>query len=511
MRHLYLCLALVCLTFSARAQSGGHLPLFRFGFIYQYTEAGTAGDTTHTLRMAFPHINFPDSVARLSGRAVALTRNVPGCYTSHVQRPDGLFGATVVISYRSSATTEYTLRGYNGRTFLFKPGAALNQPWTATAAGLTARVTARGAATTFGQPDVVSTITLSDGETIRYSQQWGYLEGPNLGAYLNGQRRRRLTLTAITGQGLTLGQPAVGGRAMHDYQPGDVFLRYSQQYGTQTGSTCSESWVRDSVLTRATNAAGDLVYSVQRRTLTRNYGSPSAPAPFCQNTPGTTLSPAQPYTLTVSATDETQLGLLTHTLGGSTINFFRPLTLAGVRITSYNGRKTQQTLTRQVCQPTTADSTLMGDILDNGSSTTYAAGLGAVTASTFGIYTCQTSTLLGYRKVNLPTATGVETWGTLRTFANILKAADHRPASTTAAFPNPFVNELTVRFETQRAQAVTLRLYNALGQLVHQQSRSAGAGAQQLTLAVPTLSAGLYSLHLLADGRTQVLKLAAGQ
>lgn len=510
MKHLYACLALAGLSFGARAQNQ-YVPLFRIGYTYQYTEANSPGDTTHTVRMAFPHVSYPDSVARLNGRAVALTRNAsPSCYVTNVIRPDGLFGATVIIK-NPGPPKEYTVRGYNGRTFVLKPLAALNQPWAATAAGLTAQVTARAAATTFGQPDQVATITLSDGETIRFSEQWGYLEGPNLGAYLNGQRRRHLVLTAITGQGLALGQPAVGARVMHDYQPGDVFLRYKRESGSTISSICSESWTRDSVLTRTVNAAGDLNYTIWRRVLTRNYGSPTAPAPFCQNTPGTTLAPGYSVTLSVPATDESQLALLTHTLGG-TSSYARPLTLAGVRTSSYNGRITQQTMLRQVCQPApAADSVLLSLLVDAGANTTYGAGLGEVASLQGGVNFDRTTTLLGYRKVNLPTSTGVETWGTLRTFANILKTADFRPAASTSVFPNPFGRELTVRFEAQRPQPVTVQLRNALGQLMHAETRAVGAGAQQLPLTVPALAAGLYTLHLTADGRTQVLRVTKEQ
>ena len=510
MKHLYACLALAGLSFGARAQTG-YQPLFRIGYTYQYTEAGTPGDTTHTVRMAFPHISSPDSVARLSGRAVALTRTAGNCPTANVLRPDGLFGATVSI--KTLGGKEYTVRGYNGRTFLLKPLAALNQPWTVTAAGLTAQVTARAATTTFGQPDQVATITLSDGETIRYSEKWGYLEGPNLGAYLNGQPRRHLTLTAITGQGVTLGQPAVGARAAFDYQPGDVFLRYSRQLTTQGGATCSENWTRDSVLTRTLSPDGDtLRYTIWRRSLVRTYGAPNAPSGFCQNTPGTTLAPGYTTTLAVPRTDETLLSALTHNLTSGPSASFRGLTLAGYRTSSYNGRKQQLVLMQQVCQPVpAADSVLLSNIVDNGGGSRYAAGLGQVEAWQGGIYYTQSTTLLGYRKVNQPTSTGTETWGALRTFANILKAADYRPAASTAVFPNPFAQELTLRFEAQRAQAVTVQLRNALGQLVHAETRAVKAGTQQLPLALPALAAGLYTVQLTADGRTQVLRVAKEQ
>jgi Secretion system C-terminal sorting domain len=503
MKHLYACLLALLLASAARAQTY-YQPLFWIRHTYQYTEAGTPGDTTHTVRMAWPHIHFPDSVARLSGRAVAVTRSTPGsCYTTHVVRPDGLFGATVSI--KTLVRKEYTLRAGNGRTFVLKPHAALNQPWAATAAGLTAQVTARGPATTFGQPDTVATIALSDGETIRLSRRFGYLEGPALGAYLNGQRRRHLTLTAITGPSLNVGQPVVGPRAMFDYQPGDVFLRYSK-LESSSGPVCSESWTRDSVLTRTANAAGDtLRYTIWHRTLTRNYGAPGNP--YCSGSGGTTLSPGSVVSSIVAVGSEAQIAELTETAPGSSPNSWRMLTFTGRRTANYFGRKVQSVTARQACQPILGDSTVLSYILDNGGYSTYAAGLGMVANINLGSMLNQTTTLLGYRKVNLPTGSGTETWGSLRTFANILKAADYRPASTTAAFPNPFERTLTVRFETQRAQPVTLELRNALGQLVYQQTQAVAAGTPQLTLQLPVLTAGLYTLRLTVDGRSQVIKV----
>ncbi|GAB3829268.1 T9SS type A sorting domain-containing protein [Hymenobacter jeollabukensis] len=503
MKHLYACLALIGLATGARAQTI-YRPLLRPGVVYQFSESGTAGDTTHTVRLNYAGpMTWPDSLGRFNGRAVRVRTRPSTCtYLTHVIRPDGLFGATVTIGFNRH---EYLLRAANGRTLLLKTQAPLNQQWTATAAGLTASTTARGVGTVLGVTDSITTITFSDGQTLRLSKQFGFVEGPALGSYLNGQRPRRLTLTALSVAGRWTGQPAVGPAAMYDFQPGDVFLRYSKQEGTQTGSLCSESWTRDSVLTRTLSGSGDTVrYTIWRRTLKRNYGSPSAPNGFCQNTPGTTLSPGYLYSQVATANDGSRLAQLTHTLAGTT-SIYQSLTLAGVRTAAYNGRKVQTTLMRQVCQPS-ADSTLLGEILDNGGSASYAAGLGELRTDVGGIYYNNVTTLLGYRKVNLPTGSGTETWGSLRTFANILKAADVRPAASTAIFPNPFAAELTVRFEAQRAQAVTVLLRNSLGQVVHRQTRPVGAGPQQLALAVPTLAAGLYTVQLTVDGRSQVLK-----
>lgn len=514
MKHLSACLVLAGLAVGAQAQAI-YRPLLRPGVTYQFAEAGTPGDTVHTVRMNYnlSGPTYPDSLGRFNGRAVRIaTRGASSCGGWTV-RPDGLFGATVTIGF---ARHEYLLRAANGRTLLLKTQAPLNQAWTATAAGLTASITAKGVGTVLGQTDSITTITFSDGQTLLLGKQLGFIEGPALGSYLNGQRARRLTLTGMTVAGRWRGQPAVGPMAVFDFQPGDVFLRYSRQTATQGGNTCSESWLRDSVTTRTLNGRGDSIrYTIAQRILTRRYGFPGAPNGFCQNTPGTTLGPVSTYTMAVSANDETPLALLTNTLSGAGPSPFRTLTLAGARTTNYNGRRTQQVMARQLCPtplpPNPSDSTQVSEIIDNPSWGTYVAGVGLVSSYAGGIYYDSNTTLLGYRKVNLPTSTGIETWGTLRTFAAILKTTEFRPAASTAAFPNPFGQELTVRFEAERTQPVTVQLRNALGQLVHAETRTVGAGPRQLPLLLPALPAGLYTLHLTADGRTQVLRVAKEQ
>jgi hypothetical protein len=182
------------------------------------------------------------------------------------------------------------------------------------------------------------------------------------------------------------------------------------------------------------------------------------------------------------------------------------------RASTYNNRVMSSDIQQQVCLGAiSTDSLRMGDIVDGGRLRVYGNGLGLVSSSSADIYYMYTTTLLGYRKVLLPTSTGVEQWGSLRTFAQILKAADYKPAATTAAFPNPFTQELTVKFEAARAQPVQVRLYNALGQLVHERQQAATVGSQLLQLQLPTLPASLYTLHLAHDGRTEVLRVVKSE
>ena len=119
--------------------------------------------------------------------------------------------------------------------------------------------------------------------------------------------------------------------------------------------------------------------------------------------------------------------------------------------------------------------------------------------------------LIGYRKAPLLPGGTPETWGSLRTFTQILSAKNKQPLATTAAFPNPFAQTLTLHFEAARAQSVTVRLYDALGRQVLTTSRAVLAGKAEVELPTASVPAGLYTLHLLREGRTEVLKVAKAQ
>jgi hypothetical protein len=518
MKHLYVCLSLLLgllLGLVSSALGYNYHPFHPF-LRYHLSEGSSVGDSTFSVRLNFGNPPgpigpfFPDSTYWLNSRATPVAqRRSGGCDVTYVVgRRGGLFGASILVTSRQAPMlAEYVLRATNGRTFTLKPRAALNQPWAATANGITARVTARGVASVFGQPDSVVTITLSDGQSMRIAKHYGWLEGPALGAYLNGQRPRYLTTTALEGEFGVLGQPKVGTLVTFDYQPGDVFLRYRRQESTQTSSLCSETWQRDSVETRRVSRTGDTVtYTITTRTLTRNYGHPSAPFGMCQNTPGATITGPSTGTLVVAR----QQAHITNPAQQPYLN--SEVAVYAARGTDYNGRMQLRTQWAPVCgAPTATDSLQLMRMVDVGGMQVYAAGLGLVGFAGGDVAITSQLHLIGYRKVNLPTSTGVETWGALRTFANILKAADYHPAAGTAVFPNPFERQLTVHFAAQRAQTVTARLYNGLGQLVEQRQQAVAAGSAELALRVPALPAGLYTLHLQHDGRTEVLKVTRQQ
>ena len=156
----------------------------------------------------------------------------------------------------------------------------------------------------------------------------------------------------------------------------------------------------------------------------------------------------------------------------------------------------------------TADSTspLSASNIDAGYSVSTAPGLGQ-TQEEYSSFSTETTVLIGYRK-------GSETWGQLTTFAQLLPARVSRPASTTAAFPNPFGAEIQVAFTLARPQPVGLALHDALGRQVLQMAPAPQlAGARQLTLPTAGLPVGVYSLHLrfAQEGRTEVLRVLKTQ
>jgi hypothetical protein len=472
------------------AQAQAYRP-FRFGLTYQLSAAATPGDTTHLLRLASRQAQGSDSLF-LFDKRTSRGRAVPqqGNCGYYVQRNDNLFGAS--LTQRPGA--EYVLTAANGHTFTLRPRAALNQAWTATTAGLTARVTARTLGTVLGQADSLATITLSDGAVITLGKRFGWVSGPALGHYLNARLpQATLTLTALPELGLGTNQ--LGAFAVYDFQPGDVFLRKNvNQYALGPGVICqTQIWTRDSIISRTLSANGDtLRYQQQRRTLTRGCsGAPVLSAPAVQ-------------TLRITRTTD-HLGQPTSFWEGSTSAGTGGLVhLPAWRTANYNGRLVQRHANYMQCGTTTADSTSLRNAsnIDAGYFVLTAAGLGQ-TQEEYSSFTTETTTLLGYRK-------GTETWGQLPTFAQLLPVRASRPASTTTAFPNPFGAEIQVAFTLARPQPVGLTLHDALGRQVQKMAATPqAAGARQLTLPTAGLPMGVYTLqlHFAGESRIEVLRV----
>lgn len=491
MKHVSSLMLLLATALGATtAQAQAYRP-FRFGLSYQLSAAATPGDTTHLLRLASRQAQGADSLF-LFDKRTSRGRTPFGC-GHYVQRNDNLFGAS--LTQRPGA--EYVFTAANGRTLTLRPRTPLGQAWAATTAGLTGRVTARTLGTVLGQADSLATITLSDGAVITLGKRLGWVSGPALGHYLNARLpQATLTLTALPELGL--GTSQLGAFAVYDFQPGDVFLRRTTTTGYVGLPGCVDyRWTRDSIISRTLSAGGNaLDYQQQRRTLTRNcFGAPVLSAPVVQTLHITrTTDHLDQLTGFWELASSTSTGGLVH--------------LPAWRTADYNGRLVQRHAGYMRCGTPTADSTslLNASNLDAGYSVLTAPGLGQ-TQEEYSSFSTETTTLLGYRK-------GSETWGQLTTFAQLLPVRANRPASTTAAFPNPFGAEIQVAFTLARPQPVGLTLHDALGrQVLAVAPTPQPAGARQLALPTAGLPVGVYSLHLrfAGEGRTEVLRVLKTQ
>ncbi|RSK29527.1 T9SS type A sorting domain-containing protein [Hymenobacter metallilatus] len=507
MKYVYMW-ALLLAPLGLRAQNAPYWPLFRPGLTYQLAEAATPADTTHTVRLSAQPTAGPDSVYALNWQfAQWRTATTSECS----RRPNFLFGDRVRVPQAAARAGVYVLEGAAGRTLTLRLRHPLGQDWPATPTGLMARVTARGVVPVLGQPDSVVTIQLSDGQTVQCSKRYGWLAGPAPAAYLGRGRARRLTLSAAPVRNFP--ETVFGMRAIHNYQPGDVFLRHSQE-STNFGSLCTESWQRDSVLTRTLSRTQDSVtYTIRTRTLRRAYGMASAPIQFCNQQAGTTLEPPRTLTLIVSASYA--VGAYGNGVGNELTNGYlqySPVTFGyytgPAYRTSYNGRLGQKHEFLQPYRETAhPDSLWLSTIVDAGGRRQLAAGLGETSRESGSVYGCYQTQLLGYHKA--PTTPGgpAEDWGSLRTFAQLLSSRPQAAAATTAAFPVPFQQQLTVRCQAARSQMATLTLFDGLGRQVATYARPARTGPNEWQLSTAHLPAGLYLLHLHYDNHTEALRV----
>jgi hypothetical protein len=517
MQNRYLLLALIALSCglaAPAAQAQQAWQPFRPGLTYQLSEVSTPGDTTHTLRLGagVSVVGTTDSIFRFTQRIgqTSVPRNPnTNCNAWQWLRPDNLFGATL----RSQPQAVFVLAAANGRTLLLRPRTPLGQSWATGQAGLSASVTSRSVTNGIlgTSADSVVTITFSDGQALRLSKSYGFLEGPSLDSYLNGRNvRRALTLTALPER--RLGTAVVGARATYDYQPGDVFQRTTRSFRTTLCNT--QSWQQDSVLTRQVSRTGDTItYTISTRTRTGAFNVP------CGSMAGSTMGPAVTSTLQIvehwpSTASPMQpvraLPQLTSAYYGTTSRGGDLMSAVSRSSTRLAGRPAYSLALRALCTNTiTADSAAItngSNIADLEVLTRYAAGLGLTYDSTQTIVGRTVTRLTAFRK-------GTQTWGTFLG-GTLLAAREVRPAATTAAFPSPFGETLTASFVLASAQLVGATLYDALGRPVRAVPPVLlGLGSRQLALPTAGLPAGVYTLHLTfaGEGRREILRVARAE
>jgi len=74
-------------------------------------------------------------------------------------------------------------------------------------------------------------------------------------------------------------------------------------------------------------------------------------------------------------------------------------------------------------------------------------------------------------------------------------------------YPNPVATTLKIQFDMLANNTVVVLLVNSAGQLVHQESRTYGAGKVLITLPVTKFPAGVYTIMLRAGGHLYEEKL----
>ncbi len=496
MRNSYLVsVAAACLLVAPCAYAQQPWQPFRPGLTYQFSESTTVGDTTHVLRLeaGTPIVGTPDSLFRFTKRAGKIP--LVGFITCTMRlRLDNLFGATL----RSQPRAVFTLAAANGWTLTLRPRAPLGQSWATGIAGLTASVTSRGVSSRVlgGVSDSVVSITFSDGRILNLTKTYGLLEGPSLDSYLNGRNlRRQLVLTAVPER--QLGASALGARAVHNYQPGDVFQRVIKDYSIRV--LCKQTWQQDSVLTRQMSRTGDTItYTMRRRQRIQTTGAclPSSGSISYSNA-----------VITFQAIRETpELPELTANVPQAQLAMRGYLASAASRNSArFGGRLEHSVVRRGACGATNIDSVGIADpVADSYELSQYATGLGLTQLTFTGLVTSSTTELTAYRK-------GTESWGTFFAPTALLAAREVHPTATTTAYPNPFSETLTVSFMLASPQPVGAILFDALGRQVHAVPAVAlGAGSRQLVLSTAGLPAGVYTLHLHFAGetRSEVLKVA---
>ena len=73
-------------------------------------------------------------------------------------------------------------------------------------------------------------------------------------------------------------------------------------------------------------------------------------------------------------------------------------------------------------------------------------------------------------------------------------------------FPNPFDDQINVRFGLEQKQKVTISISNMIGQIVHKEELEVRAGVQQHTLST-NLSAGTYTMEIDLGKSTRIEKI----
>ena len=249
-----------------------------------------AGDSVYSLRITNAYVQGNDSVFEFNPRLVPLAIPISalGCYgqttVEAARNTNNIFGAKMV----KSAGWLFRFVLANGNEYLVKPKAAIGTTWVfSQEMQLSATLAARSVGLVQGMPDSVSTVLLSNGDSILLSKNYGLVSARSFVSYTN---------TAANAQPVwlvRLPEAGIGSGIDHAYpifnfQPGDKFL-YEGQHKLGF-PPCYNYLATTEVLSR--NESQDSIwYTLRNQRLITAV--PGAPLSACNIQPGTHLLPPE--------------------------------------------------------------------------------------------------------------------------------------------------------------------------------------------------------------------------
>lgn len=394
--------------------------------------------------------------------------------------------------------------------------AALGDTWTfAPAQAITAQVIAATTGLVLGQPDSLKTALLSSGDTVVWSATHGIVQWPE--GFGNNRYHR---LSGI--QNRALGDRLLTMADIYDFQPGDVFQYYSNQFEPST-SQLRTVWAKYTVTLRQ-NFTDSIhyVFQITKKTMLTNVTS---------NPPTTTVTytvvPAHPISVITCAAHHTNQP--NHTLveprlfdtfgvfgtphfgcpdtsnGGGWLEYHYYHDSLGIAGATFGKPLNQGQLVFWFPLSPTSDTLLgWGDSFSPVipfpvefslvKQVRYLKGLGIVEASWSQLFEFSRYELLeGYVKNG-------DTVGMIYTDSWLLNTPETNRVQF-QVYPNPA--STSVRVELPDATPATLQVLNLQGELLHTIS-----GAQHVyTLATESLAAGLYLMRVQTETGVAVQRL----
>ncbi|RZL04541.1 MAG: hypothetical protein EOO62_21020 [Hymenobacter sp.] len=485
MKHNYLVAALLLGALSqsaqAQAQTTAWRP-FRPGFVYGFTQPASP-TTTHTLRVDSAYTTASgDSVYTFNRLLRPL---LTGNTFSHFRSRNNLLGARLrwqsgTSNYYLEANAEPALSGSaSPTTLLLKPRAVVGSTWSAsTAPALTATLSSRTLSTVAGgTPDSVTTITLSNGQVLLLSRQYGLQAGPAWLTLSTGT-----TTPPVNWQQAMVPQVGLGSydpRAIFALNVGDE-LGYEYSELNPFGLSCYSGSRLRRIVSRQQSADSLLFTYQEQDRIVYVCGTTTVLTPIKQKRWAFSLrtgaSPQFPY-----------LGLLT----GEYRSVLAPSTFALYMGQGYQAQtSTMACLADTKTQPflvmynNTAPYYQMGiDLAYRGYS--FAGGLGVGLWRSFD---SDYTNLTYYKKGN-------STCGSPANFTTLLPSRAAQAAAAATLHPNPATEAATLTLAAPTMPGSTVALTDALGRRVWSTDLAPGQMAIQVPLAGQ--AGGLYLVQLL--------------